>query len=97
MLTETRPMPSDLKVAELCGKESYMISPKTPFAIDLDRAAQIIEKAFKLKIRTSYGLIFDYSDDVAISLMKTGNMLIKGAGDEKEALLVCDKVMKTLK
>ena len=96
-MTEISPAISELKVAELCGKESYMISPKTPFTIDLDRAAKIIEKAFKLKIRATFGLTFNYSEHVTISLMKTGNMLIKGAEDEKEALLIYIKVFETLK
>jgi len=95
-LVETRPLTSDLRVAELCGKNSYMVSPKTPLSLDLDRAAEIIGKVFKLKIRAAFGLTFDYSERVVVSLMKTGNMLIKGAGNEKEALAIYDRVMKTL-
>jgi adenylyltransferase/sulfurtransferase len=95
-LVEARRTTSDLKVAELCGKNSYMISPKTPLSLDLDRAAEIIGKTFKLKIRAAFGLTFDYSERVTVSLMKTGNMLIKGAGDDKEALAISDAVLKAL-
>jgi len=73
-----------------------MISPKTPLSLDLDKAAEIVGKVFKLKIRAAFGLTFDYSEDVTVSLMKTGNMLIKGVADEKEALLLYDRVMKAL-
>lgn len=95
-LIEARPLTSDLKVAELCGKNSYMISPTTPLAIDLDRAAQILGNVFKLKIRAAFGLTFDYSERVAVSLMKTGNMLVKGVADDEEATAIYDRVMKTI-
>jgi len=95
-LVEARPLTSDLRVAELCGKNSYMVSPKTPLSLDLDEAAEIVGKVFKLKIRAAFGLTFDYSERVVVSLMKTGNMLVKGVGDDKEALTVYDRVMKVL-
>ncbi len=36
------------------------------------------------------------ADGISISLMKTGNMLVKGAKDKKEALQLYDEVMKYL-
>jgi len=95
-LIEERSLASDIRVAELCGKNSYMVAPKTQLSLDLDRAADIIGKTFKLKARAAFGLTFDYSEHVTISLMKTGNMLIKGVGDETEALQVYNHVMKAL-
>jgi len=45
--------------------------------------------------KKSYGARY-YSELVSVSLMKTGNMLIKGLSNEKEALLVYDTVMTTV-
>ena len=93
---EAQPKSSDVKVVELCGKNSYMVSPPTPLSLDLDRSAQKIGEAFKMKIKAAFGLTFDYSERVTASLMKTGNMLIKGAEDNREAIAIYDKVMKTI-
>lgn len=95
-LVEAKSMASDLKVIELCGKSSYMVSPKTPLVLDLDRAFENIRKVIKMKIRAAFGLTFDYSEQMSVSLMKTGNMLIKGAGSEKEVILVYDEVMRVV-
>jgi len=95
-LIEAKLFASDLKIAQLCGKNSYMVSPKIPLALDLDRAAASIGSTFKLRVRAAFGLTFDYSEDVSVSLMKTGNMLIKGIESEEKALEVYDRVMKTL-
>ena len=93
---QAKPKLSDVKVVELCGKNSYMVSPPTPLSLDLDRSAQKIGEAFKMKIKAAFGLTFDYSERVTASLMKTGNMLIKGAEDNREAIAIYDKVMKTI-
>ncbi|MCJ7634056.1 HesA/MoeB/ThiF family protein [Candidatus Bathyarchaeota archaeon] len=93
---KARPISSDLKVVELCGKNSFIVSPKSSLTIDLNRAAEILGSVFKLKTRAAFGLTFDYSELVSVSLMKTGNMLIKGVSNEKEALLVYDKVITTV-
>jgi TATA-box binding protein (TBP) (component of TFIID and TFIIIB) len=49
-----------------------------------------------MKVRAAFGLTFDYSEKISVSLMKTGNMLIKGVKDREEALQVYDRIMKML-
>jgi adenylyltransferase/sulfurtransferase len=93
---QTRPSTQDPKIAELCGKESYMISPKSMMTIELDKATDRIDREFKIKVRSTFGLTFDYSEKISVSLMKTGNMLIKGAKDRDEALQVYGRIMNML-
>jgi len=85
-----------LRVAELCGKNSFMISSKDPVLLDMIKAADVLGARFRIKIRARYGVTLDYSDGISLSLMKTGNMLVKGVKDRKEALQLYDEVMNYL-
>jgi len=85
-----------LRVAELCGKNSFMVSCRGSVLLDMIKAADILGTRFRIKIQARYGVTLDYSDDISISLMKTGNMLVKGVKGKKEALQLYDEVMSCL-
>ncbi len=85
-----------LRVAELCGKNSFMISSKGPVLLDMVKVADILSTKFKIKIRARYGVTLDYSDRISISLMKTGNMLVKGVKNKNGALQLYDEIMNDL-
>jgi adenylyltransferase/sulfurtransferase len=93
---QTRSSTTDPRIAELCGKESFMISPRSMVTINLEKATDRVEEEFRMKVRAAFGLTFDYSEKISVSLMKTGNMLIKGVKDREEALQVYDRIMKML-
>jgi len=86
---------SETKVAQLCGKDSYMISPITPLSLSIVDVAESLSKRFRIKVQTGFGVTFDYSDAVSISLMKTGNALIKGTPSKDAALKAYNDVMET--
>ncbi len=73
-----------------------MVSSKGPLLLDMVKATDILGTKFRIKIQARYGMTLDYSDDISISLMRTGTMLVKGAKDEKEALQLYDDVIKYL-
>jgi molybdopterin/thiamine biosynthesis adenylyltransferase len=85
-----------LRVAELCGKNSFMVSSKGPVLLDMVKAADILGTRFTIKIRARYGVTLNYSDGISISLMKTGNMLVKGVKDKERALQLYEEVMNYL-
>ncbi len=85
-----------LRVVELCGRSSFMVSSKGPLLLDMVKATDILGTKFRIKIQARYGVTLVYSDDISISLMRTGNMLVKGAKDKKEALQLYDDVIKYL-
>lgn len=87
---------NDSKIVELCGKNSFMASPKHPLALDLSNVASLLCKKFKIKFQSNFGLVFEYSDEVSISLMKTGNALIKGISSMKDAVKIYDELMNIL-
>jgi len=85
-----------VRVAELCGKNSFMVSSKDPVLLDMIKAADVLSTRFRIKIQARYGVTLDYSDNISISLMKTGNMLVKGVEDKKGALQLYDEIMNHL-
>jgi adenylyltransferase/sulfurtransferase len=94
---EVKPPVSEPKVVELCGKDSFMASPRQPLTLNLAEVADLLKEQFKIKLRSSFGLSLEQSDGVSISLMKTGNALIKGVSDKKDAITIYDKLMTALK
>jgi bacteriocin biosynthesis cyclodehydratase domain-containing protein len=94
---EVKPPVSEPKVVELCGKDSFMASPKQPLTLNLAEVADLLKEQFKIKLRSSFGLSLEQSDGVSISLMKTGNALIKGVSDKKDAITIYDKLLTILK
>jgi len=86
-----------LKVVELCGKDSFMASPLQPLTLNIDEVASILEEHFTIKLRSTFGVTLERPDGVSISLMKTGNALIKGVSDEKDATAIYDELMTTIK
>lgn len=84
------------RVAELCGKNSFMISTKGKVSLDMAEAIDLLSTRFRIKVRANMGVTFDYSDTISISLMKTGNMLVKGIAEKEGALKVYDEIMKLL-
>ncbi len=84
------------KVVELCGKDSFMASPRHPLSLNLVDAAAVLGERFRIKFRSDFGLAFEYSDAVSVSLMKTGNALIKGVSDKRDAAKIYDELTSIL-
>jgi adenylyltransferase/sulfurtransferase len=87
---------TERRVTERCGKESFMIAPVTPLALNLDAAADVIGATHTIKVRSKFGITLEYSADVTVSLMKTGNALVKGVSDRTDALKLYDEIMGNL-
>jgi adenylyltransferase/sulfurtransferase len=92
-LIETKPIIAESKVVELCGKDTFMASPRTPLALNLDQITPLLEKRFKINLRSNFGLSFEHSNGITISLMKTGNALIKGLSDRRDAVKIYNEIM----
>ena len=85
---------TESKVVELCGKDTFMASPRTVLTLNIDQIIPLIEKRFKIKLRSNFGLSFENSKGITISLMKTGNALIKGVSDKKDAIKIYNELME---
>jgi len=90
-LTQTAASPS--KVVQLCGRNSFSISSSKNVSLDLEECARALSPRYKVKMRTSFALTIEYSPNVSIVIMKTGNMLIHGAEGEESALSIYHEIM----
>ncbi|MDH5481672.1 MAG: HesA/MoeB/ThiF family protein [Candidatus Bathyarchaeota archaeon] len=83
------------KLVWLCGRNTANINPEKPLKLDLDEVYATIKRYFKVRIRSSLAVIFDYKS-FEISLFNGGRMLIKNVDNEKSALEVYRQVLQKL-
>jgi adenylyltransferase/sulfurtransferase len=88
-------MVEEKRVAELCGKDAFMVTPAERISLDMPGTAELLSKKFHVKVRAHFGVTFDM-DGVSVSLMKTGYMLIKGVKDQETALKIYDDIMRVV-
>lgn len=94
---KVKPSISELRVVELCDKDSFMASPRKPLALNVTEVANILGKHFKIKLHSNFSIALERSDEITINLMKTGNALIKGVSNKKDAIKIYDELLKLLK
>jgi len=87
---------TESRVVELCGKDSFMASPGRPLALNLDEVANTLGKRYKIKLHSILGIAFEHSEGVTVSLMQTGNALIKGVSDKKDAINIYNSLLNTI-
>ena len=83
------------KLVWLCGRETANINPKISLNLNLNKLSNIVQKEYKLKIKSHLAIIFNYKK-FELSLFKSGRMLIKNVDDEKTALKVYRTIMNNL-
>jgi adenylyltransferase/sulfurtransferase len=83
------------KLAWLCGRNTVNINPEKPSRLSINEAYESIKQHFKVRIKSSLALIFDYKG-FEITLFNGGRMLIKNVDDEKSALNVYKEVTKKI-
>jgi adenylyltransferase/sulfurtransferase len=83
------------KLVWLCGRNTANVNPEKPLKLDFNELYESIRKHFKVRLKSSLAIIFDYKDS-EISLFNSGRMLIKNIDDEKLALKVYREVRRTI-
>jgi len=84
---------NELRVAELCGKNLFMVSPRGQPPLDMVETTNILSGKFKMKIKSRDRVAFEYSEGISITLTKPGKMLIKNVQDKETALRIYDEIM----
>jgi molybdopterin/thiamine biosynthesis adenylyltransferase len=80
----------------LCGQKTVNVNPPQPMGLDLDEIYSRLKDRFKILMKSSLVLVFEYDSGIEISLFKPGRMLIKNVEDEKSALEVYKDVVGKL-
>jgi len=83
-------------LAVLCGRNTVNVNPSKPIKESLSQLHSRLRGHFKILVRSSFVLVFEYGGGIEVSLFSGGRMLIKNVRDEKAALNVHDTVLKTL-
>lgn len=87
---ETKPM------AMLCGSDTFNLNPSKPLKTSLGRTCARLSKRFRILLKSSMVIVFQYDGGVEVSLFNGGRMLIKNVKDEKSAMQVRKTIFKTL-
>jgi molybdopterin/thiamine biosynthesis adenylyltransferase len=96
--------PTPLKrqlVEEMCGrsgKKVFAIVPKKNLEINLlDLQDYLEKKEFNLKVKANLGITFDHENEVTVSILKSGVMIVEGAKEKEDALnLFSDLIVNRL-
>jgi molybdopterin-synthase adenylyltransferase len=69
----------------LCGRDTANINPEKPLQLSLEEVYPVVNKQFKVRLKSRLALMFDYKG-YEVSLFNGGRMLIKNVANEEEAL-----------
>ncbi|MGQ9624511.1 MAG: HesA/MoeB/ThiF family protein [Candidatus Bathycorpusculaceae bacterium] len=83
------------KLVWLCGRKTANINPEKPLKLNLNQIHEMIKEQFKVRIKSSLAIIFDYKN-YEISLFNGGRMLIKNVDNEKSALEIYREILQKL-
>ncbi len=84
------------RLAWLCGHKTVNVNPSQPIDLGFDEVQSKLKDHFKILIKSSLVLVFEYDGGVEVSLFRRGRMLIKNVKDEESALRVYKDVMDKL-
>jgi len=84
------------RLAVLCGRNTVNVNPSQPINVSLNDLFERLKNRFKILMKSSFVVVFQYDGGIEVSLFNGGRMLIKNVKDEKAALNVHKAVFKTL-
>ncbi len=88
----TKPAVEGEKLAVLCGRNTVNVNPSKPIKSSLNQLHSRLKDRFKILVKSSFVIVFEYDGGIEVSLFNGGRMLIKNIKDEKAALKVYDSV-----
>jgi len=84
------------QLAVLCGSNTFNVNPPQPIRMSLGKVHAKLKKQFKILLKSSLVIVFQYDRGIEISLFNGGRMLIKNVKDEKSALSLHRAILRTL-
>ncbi|MFQ5762490.1 MAG: ThiF family adenylyltransferase [Candidatus Bathyarchaeia archaeon] len=97
-LEKPTPTPSSTgrQLAWLCGQDTANVNPPAPMTLDLNELYDAVSREFKVTLRSSFVLGFNYDEKVEVSLFKNGRMLLKQVDSEEKAWDIYSKLAAKL-
>jgi hypothetical protein len=84
------------RIVELCGNESYLISPRTASTIEVLPVVAALKRRYRVTKHTKFGVTVQYSDVVTVNLMASGKARIEGVPSKERALAIYTELLQTL-
>jgi len=91
-----KPTVSKERLVWLCGRKTANINPPQPIDMDLEEIHNRLKRHFKVLVKSSLVIVFEYDGGVEVSLFRPGRMLIKNVEDEEAALKVYKGIINKL-
>ncbi len=80
----------------LCGSKTANINPPKPIDLEFEEIHEKLKPHFKMLMKSSVVIVFEYDGGVEVSLFKPGRMLIKNVEDEEQALKIYQDIINKL-
>lgn len=93
---ETKPKKEKERLTWLCGQNTVNVNPPRLIETSMEQLHEKISRHYKILIKSSIVIVFQYDDSIEVSLFQYGRMLIKNVKDETTALKVHADVWKKL-
>jgi len=93
---EVKPVEKVKRLAWLCGRNTVNVNPPKPVNMKLGEIYETLRRHFRILVKSSLVIVFQYDGGVEVSLFNRGRMLIKNVKDEESALQVYNKVIEKL-
>jgi len=92
-----KPVGKGERLTTLCGRNTVNVNPAKPLEASLSQVYEGLKRHFKILVKSSFVIVFEYNDGMEVSLFDRGRMLIKNVKDEESALDVYASVMRRLR
>lgn len=93
---DVKPVEKRERLVWLCGRHVANVNPPRPMNVKLNEIYETIRRHFKILVKSSLVIVFQYNGGVEVSLFNSGRMLIKNVQDEESALQMHKKIIEKL-
>ncbi len=91
-----KPLMDMQRLVWLCGSKTANINPPKPLDMKLEEIHDKLKPHFKMLMKSSVVIVFEYDGGVEVSLFKPGRVLIKNVENEEEALEIYKDIINKL-
>ncbi|MFX1244560.1 MAG: ThiF family adenylyltransferase [Promethearchaeota archaeon] len=88
---------SILEITELCTEETFLVHSHEAISIDILKAAEILSKYYPVIAQSTLGVQVQFTQDVEVSIVGEGNLLIKGIKSPKTAEEIYNQILREIK
>ncbi len=93
---DVKPVEKVERLVWLCGRHVVNVNPPRLMDMKLGEIFETIKRHFRVLVKSSLVIVFQYNGGVEVSLFNGGRMLMKNVKDEESALQMYNKIIEKL-